>query len=243
MDADSSYGGSDTAQDFSGVSHDHPSTTDTSHDTSDVTIITNNETDNKLSVSINLPPVDHSDHHLYKNEISLPVNYDETDLAKDPLNTSPKLPHYLTTTNLNINETLENHSNLEQLNKTYNSTSKLNQESPKSIKKNGVDNPAFQDDKEPQKSTFDEKKPYNNGDLNSSVSLGLKSPTKGDDEMTEAVNLELINMKPMSGDSNGLHENGSTTTTIPIKKETEVDLGDPYDEYFVPVNEHRKYMR
>lgn len=50
-------------------------------------------------------------------------------------------------------------------------------------------------------------------------------------ELTEAVNLELVNMQPYSN-------------SIPIKKEsTELDLGDPYDEYFVPVNQHKKYMR
>lgn len=50
----------------------------------------------------------------------------------------------------------------------------------------------------------------------------------------EAVNLELVNLnKPTNGHDNGL----------PHKKDVEVDIGDPYDEYFVPVNEHRKYMR
>lgn len=39
--------------------------------------------------------------------------------------------------------------------------------------------------------------------------------------------------------------NGNCTknTISSPKKETEVHIGDPYDEYFVPVNEHRKYMR
>lgn len=246
MDADSSYGGSDTAQDCSG-SQDNPTSTDSSHDNSDVTIITNNDPDNNtFSVNVTSP----SQQYYHKNEITLPVNCDETDLEKTKLEinpSTPKLPHYMSTAKLNINETLENHNNLEQLNKTYNSTTRLNQDSPKSQKKLGLDNPAFQDDHPTpngngvQKSTFDDKKPYNNGDLNSS--LALKSPTKGDDDMTEAVNLELVNMKPTvgNGDSNGVHENGQTT--IPIKKETEVDLGDAYDEYFVPVNEHRKYMR
>lgn len=50
---------------------------------------------------------------------------------------------------------------------------------------------------------------------------------------TEAVNLELVNMNG-NGTKNGM---GSP------KKDTEVHIGDPYDEYFVPVNEHRKYMR
>lgn len=52
--------------------------------------------------------------------------------------------------------------------------------------------------------------------------------------LTEAVNLELVNM-------NG---NGTKKGMSSPKKETEVHhIGDPYDEYFVPVNEHRKYMR
>lgn len=45
----------------------------------------------------------------------------------------------------------------------------------------------------------------------------------------EAVNLELVNM---NGNKNGRNS--------PKK---EVHIGDPYDEYFVPVNEHRKFMR
>lgn len=231
MDADSSYGGSDTAQDCS-----HNDTTGSDiHNRSDITIISNN--DNSYSVTVRTPG--QQDQQFYhKNEITLPINCDETDLKKSEHRPgTPKLPHYMTTAKLNINETLENHNNLEQLNKTYNSMSRLNQDMPDN--KNGVDNPGFEDDH--PKSTFD--KPYNNGDLNSSTTLGLKSPNKNDEQMPEAVNLELINMKPTSNDSNGLHENGSTTTTIPVKKETEVDLGDPYDEYFVPVNEHRKYMR
>lgn len=43
-----------------------------------------------------------------------------------------------------------------------------------------------------------------------------------------------MNTKP-NGNNNG---NG-----IPVKKDTEVNIGNPYDEYFVPVNEHKKYMR
>lgn len=60
-----------------------------------------------------------------------------------------------------------------------------------------------------------------------------KSPTATNDvkDVAEAVNLELVSMQPFN--------NG-----IPVKKEsTELDIGDPYDEYFVPVNQHKKYMR
>lgn len=52
------------------------------------------------------------------------------------------------------------------------------------------------------------------------------------------MNLELVNLnKPTI--TNGHHEKNGLST----KKDTEVEIGDPYDEYFVPVNEHRKYMR
>ena len=62
--------------------------------------------------------------------------------------------------------------------------------------------------------------------------------------LAEAVNLELLNMSKPTQSSNG-KQNGSNNNNngLPAKKDTEVDMGDPYDEYFVPVNEHRKYMR
>lgn len=40
--------------------------------------------------------------------------------------------------------------------------------------------------------------------------------------------------------------NGKQTSDLPMKKDGDVEMGrkdDSYDEYFVPVNEHRKYMR
>lgn len=56
----------------------------------------------------------------------------------------------------------------------------------------------------------------------------------------EAVNLELVNLNKASA-TNGHRENGFS----PKKKDaTQVEIpNDPYDEYFVPVNEHKKYMR
>lgn len=50
------------------------------------------------------------------------------------------------------------------------------------------------------------------------------------------MNLELVNLNKHVNGKNG--KNG-----LPAKKDTQVEIGDPYDEYFVPVNEHRKYMR
>lgn len=40
--------------------------------------------------------------------------------------------------------------------------------------------------------------------------------------------------------------NGKQSSDLPMKKDSDVEMGrkdDSYDEYFVPVNEHRKYMR
>lgn len=65
-----------------------------------------------------------------------------------------------------------------------------------------------------------------NGPANGTQQNGHKS--NGDTKL-EAVNLELINLTPKNG----------------AKKDTAVDMNvsSPYDEYFVPVNEHRKFMR
>lgn len=104
----------------------------------------------------------------------------------------------------------------------------------------GVDNRSFEPDNK-RASSFGrpnpitnghskEKQVLKNGELNSNTEFKPPMKSNGDTDLHEAVNLELVNM-----DS---HRNG-----LPVKKETEVDIGDPYDEYFVPVNEHRKYMR
>lgn len=56
---------------------------------------------------------------------------------------------------------------------------------------------------------------------------------------TEAVNLELVNLNK-APTTNGHRDNG-----FPQKKKdtTQVEMGNSYNEYFVPVNEHKKYMR
>lgn len=112
----------------------------------------------------------------------------------------------------------------------------------------GFDNPAF--DKRPlssfgqnEKSATDGGSPDKNGkekpvgecELNSTDSTDtLIEYARSSVYPSEAVNLELVNM-------NG---NGTKNGMSSPKKETEVHhIGDPYDEYFVPVNEHRKYMR
>ncbi|XP_050053848.1 uncharacterized protein LOC114126280 isoform X4 [Aphis gossypii] len=88
----------------------------------------------------------------------------------------------------------------------------------------GIDNPSFETDK------TDVPKPITNGHN------GTVNQEK--DKMAEAVNLELINMKPFAKSING-KENG-----VPKKKkETAVNMNDTYDDYFIPVNEHKKYIR
>lgn len=93
----------------------------------------------------------------------------------------------------------------------------------------GIDNPSFETDK------TDVPKPLTNGH-NGTVNQEIGRHDK--DKMAEAVNLELINMKPFAKSANG-KENGVPTK----KKETTVNMNDTYDDYFIPVNEHKKYMR
>ncbi|XP_069682379.1 uncharacterized protein [Periplaneta americana] len=125
----------------------------------------------------------------------------------------------------------------------------------------GIDNPGFEEDEDRPASignggsVFISVSTPSNGNasfLNSStvdtsmlteVNLNKDVDKKKDKEVAEAVNLELVNMNPFS---TTLETNG--VNGIPVKKESdEATLGDsyndPYDEYFVPVNEHRKYMR
>ncbi|GBP16221.1 hypothetical protein EVAR_93595_1 [Eumeta japonica] len=65
-----------------------------------------------------------------------------------------------------------------------------------------------------------------NGKNHANDSFGANGETK----TLEAVNLELVNLAPKNGNAK--------------KKDVEVDMAvnNPYEEYFVPVNEHKKYM-
>lgn len=58
------------------------------------------------------------------------------------------------------------------------------------------------------------------------------SSESGKKEQIEAVNLELVSMRPYTG--NNIQTKGQEACEVPA---------DPYEEYFVPVNEHRKYIR
>lgn len=65
---------------------------------------------------------------------------------------------------------------------------------------------------------------------NSATSVQINDT--GKKEQIEAVNLELVSMRPYAG--NNLQTKGQEACEVPA---------DPYEEYFVPVNEHRKYIR
>nr|XP_034841521.1 titin homolog isoform X2 [Maniola hyperantus] len=98
--------------------------------------------------------------------------------------------------------------------------------SPPSSPQSGFDNRAYQ---------HDESDPNHNDSFTSNGQHqnhqnGHTKEPNGDTKTLEAVNLELINLTPKNGSK---------------KKDVEVDMNstNPYDEYFVPVNEHRKYMR
>ncbi|XP_043679037.1 microtubule-associated protein futsch-like isoform X1 [Vespula pensylvanica] len=73
----------------------------------------------------------------------------------------------------------------------------------------------------------------NNNDasfLNSSAT-SVQVNDNGKKEQIEAVNLELVSMRPYTG--NNIQTKGQEACEVPA---------DPYEEYFVPVNEHRKYI-
>lgn len=189
MDADSSYGGSDTAQDFNSshfdssqidTSHqmensthhepDHHIHTDSNHHTK-VIVTQNNQPVDKVIAQTTEEPVNHQFYHKY--EITLPVNYDEDnkdeiDFQREQLST--KEPHYLSTAKINVNDCPETHSNLEEMSKNFRSTTNLNMENPECEGKfeGGIENPAFVNDVSSIKSTFNKEKPYN-GDLNATL--------------------------------------------------------------------------
>lgn len=78
-----------------------------------------------------------------------------------------------------------------------------------------------------------------------SINLDLLIESKPDSFLilvcvfAEAVNLELVNLNK-TPTSNGHRDNGLSQK----KKDTsQVEMGNSYNEYFVPVNEHKKYMR
>lgn len=125
----------------------------------------------------------------------------------------------------------------------------------------GHDNPGFDAD---EAVTISVPEDGANGPLNGSMTSTASTvtadgtPTKtGKEAVAEAVNLELVNMNPFSasekaameeagsnGAANGANGHGGNGVNgIPIKKDSAEDVRDPYDEYFVPVNEHRKCMR
>ncbi|PNF31894.1 hypothetical protein B7P43_G07920, partial [Cryptotermes secundus] len=114
----------------------------------------------------------------------------------------------------------------------------------------GIDNPGFEEDGE-QAATIGNGGSVtvpSNGSTSSFLDTSMLTEMKDvdkkrDKEVAEAVNLELVSMNPFS---TTLETNG--VNGIPVKKDGEQaavgdGYADPYDEYFVPVNEHRKYMR
>lgn len=118
--------------------------------------------------------------------------------------------------------------------------------------KTGVDNPAFESEISMEangKSRIHV--PSIDSRLNhSNATDKLKDDTdyKTTEEMAEAVNLELMNMSSnishgLNG-SNGLNGvNGLNGIPVKNPNSTVINMTNPYDEYFIPVNEHRKYMR
>ncbi|XP_046743440.1 microtubule-associated protein futsch-like [Diprion similis] len=76
---------------------------------------------------------------------------------------------------------------------------------------------------------------HGNGNNNDASFLNTSAASiqsnDGKKEQVEAVNLELVSMRPYSGAN--AQSKGQEACEVPA---------DPYEEYFVPVNEHRKYI-
>lgn len=138
---------------------------------------------------------------------------------------------------------------------SYDSTHNLTGVGKRYENVSGIDNPAFGDSKPNGKEYENGEGRGMNGGANTTITMGLTSPTKATDQkMPEAVNLELVNMTPLASsgkingqvgaDNNGgLAPGSKALNSIPIKKDTGMDMNEPHNEYFVPVNEHRKFMR
>lgn len=160
---------------------------------------------------------DHStgDGYAYKNEISLSIGEDDHNSGTNSTAVPTPSPRHV---EIPVPGDDSEYASL----KDHNGSATMN----------GLDNPAFESDKE--------KRPLSSFGHSGEKSLGATSvngKVAAEKPLAEAVNLELLNMsKPSNG-----HKNGASA--LPVKKDTEVDIGDPYDEYFVPVNEHRKFMR
>ncbi|XP_046593240.1 microtubule-associated protein futsch isoform X1 [Neodiprion lecontei] len=76
---------------------------------------------------------------------------------------------------------------------------------------------------------------HGNGNNNDASFLNTSAASiqsnDGKKEQVEAVNLELVSMRPYNGAN--AQSKGQEACEVPA---------DPYEEYFVPVNEHRKYI-
>lgn len=110
------------------------------------------------------------------------------------------------------------------------------QHRPPSPPPNAFDNRAYQHDEVDDANHNHQTIPNDSFVSNGATNTNGKHEPNGDTKTLEAVNLELINLAP---------KNGNNQKQAPTKKDVEVDMNasNPYDEYFVPVNEHKKYMR
>lgn len=170
--------------------------------------------------------------YAYKNEVSLSIGYpNDGDLAAPKSEStptpSPRLYGGSTADDHNSDDSASTHVPSPNNSNSNDSAVLMRHHQSDDLSRVGLDNPGFET--EPVAPAA---RPLS--------SFGQPNGN-GNGKPTEAVNLELVNLP-------------SKTTTVvipsrevaslPAKKETTtVNINDNYDEYFVPVNEHRKYMR
>ncbi|CRK99821.1 CLUMA_CG013129, isoform A [Clunio marinus] len=177
---------------------------------------------------------EHKD-YAYKNEISLSIGDDSVDSTTSTPSTITPPAHPTPSPRQNINE----------------DTKPLTKKSVEMSKPEGIDNKAFE---ATEKSSGKPLSSFGNGHSNglndSATNSANKNGQINEKKLAEAVNLELININSNNNNAkkptatNGKHNNNND---LPVKKDGgDVEMGtnknDSYDEYFVPVNEHRKYM-
>jgi hypothetical protein len=172
-------------------------------------------------------PNEHKD-YAFKNEISLSIGEDGVDSANSTPSTvtPPAIPTPSPRQNFQIESDKKPLTNEES---------------------SGIDNPGFDETETPsnnrQLTSFGNG--HSNG-LNEPTALGVNDTNKNmelnDKKLAEAVNLELININSNNNLKKPTTTNGNHNE-LPIKKDSDVETGEPYGDYFISVNEHRKYMR
>lgn len=186
---------------------------------------------------------DHTDHaaspYQYKNEVRLTIgDAAATDTSQSkPIRTpepSPRLYGSTPDNDRHSDDSASTHVPSPD-NSTSDSGLLMRHSQSDDLSRVGLDNAAFESDATSAAAVT----PLSSFGHTNGNGKATEKPT------AEAVNLELVNIptSKVLAPVNEHRTSSSGGTVITPKKQTTVNISDNYDEYFVPVNEHRKYMR